>query len=278
MKFFKAQPSSATLLIYGASGTAQFTLTAGNPRALGMRNVSLLQDRARDVTTLVRRIKGAVSCGFRLDGGDVLLLGVPVAEPEQQSGRDGLCVVYVVHVSHHRLASPIFFMYMLFILNGHLARAIGSSNSSFEITAEDYTKLLQRQGSDELIALVSDQTGKISQFFTNVFNSMSRRGRRSFSASSKAGNLADYYKNPYSELCIRTASLIRNSRRINFCYYISYSQATLEDPRFPILRYPHLRAGYCSPTVSGLILSYSISRRRGLPVEMHGNFVTPKRD
>lgn len=278
MKLFSTRPVVITLLVYGFSRTAQFTLTAGHPGDIGPLGRDFLMARAKDVTTLVRRVDSIASCAFRLDGGDALLLGIPAAEPERVSRRYGLCVVYAVHVSRHKLASAAFLAYMLSALNSYIAQSLDRTSPGPDGVASEYTRLLQEPAGDEAIAFVSDITQTASLFYTSILRGIRRR-HGTVSAIKRLVNpdtrsSGNGYASAYTAVCLQAANSISTSRRIQFCYYIPQSLDAIRGSRVPFLPPLHLRVNIFHLLGKGIIIGHSFNRRRGLPVEMHDSHVT----
>ena len=273
MKLSLRKQPTATVLIYGFSRTAQFTLIAGNPAAICLRDRDFLKDRATDITTLVRAAGNIASSGFRLGGGDTLLLGIPVAEPEHLSGRQGLCIVYAIHVSRHKLASATLLTNMLSALNTYIAQALGGAPSTPNAIATEYTRILQEQTNSEVIAFASEIAEKVSLLFTDILGCIPRHRRQTSPIQRLLGLNGIVQDNgltgPCAALCIQAARHIGASRKVQFCYYLPYSPQIFRNARIPAFHPLYARINtYCLLT-GGIILGHSFRRRRGLPMELH---------
>ena len=275
MKLSLRKPSTVTMLVYGFSRTAQFTLIAGNSTTICLRDRDFLKDRATDISTLVRAVGSIASSGFRLGGGDTLLLGIPAAQPERLSGRQGLCIVYAVHISRHKHASAALLMNMLSALNTYIGQALGGTYSTPHSIATEYTRLLQEQPSGEVVTFASEIVERISLLFTDILNGFGRHRRQTPPVQCLPGlsRIAQDRApvNPYTTVCVQAARHISASRKVQFCYYLPHSPQIFRNARIPAFHPLRVRINTYCLLREGIILGHSFRRRSGLPIELHGS-------
>jgi hypothetical protein len=165
---------SVTMLVFGFAGAAQFSITAGSASVLSEDKIALLQRRASEIVTISQKICNIVSSAFRLGRGEVLMLGIPVAEPEQASGRKGLCVVFAVFVAKRRVASPAMLVQMIASLELAMAQVRHGSHTDPDTTADLYTKYLQAGDDDGYLDSVSRTAQDLSLIFTSILSARAR--------------------------------------------------------------------------------------------------------
>jgi hypothetical protein len=228
-------PVSVTMLIFGFAEAAQFSVTAGNASALSEKEIAALRRRASDIVTLSQSARHIVSSAFRLGRGDVVMLGIPVAEPEKASGRRGLCVVFTVFVSRHGAASSAVLVQMLACLELTAAQAFQDPYINPAATADSYTRLLQRHEDDQSLDSISIATKELSLIFTSILSAQSwwRGSMPFFRRSVDSGGLK--INDPESAVYYTVASEALNRRRVSrkgrLCYYLPLTPQMVERMR-----------------------------------------------
>ena len=225
-------PVDVTMLVFGFAGAAQFSITAGSTSALPEGEIATLQHRASDIATLSQSLRHIASAAFRLGRGEVLMLGIPVAEPEKATGRRGLCVVFTVFVSRRRVASSAMLVQMLACLELAVAQACQGPYIDPSVTADLYTKRLQRRDDDSSLDSVSRATEELSLIFTYILSAQSwwRRRipvlRRSVDSGGLTVNNSD--SAVYFAVASEAVKHRRVSRKGQLCYYVPLAPQMVE--------------------------------------------------
>jgi hypothetical protein len=152
------------------------------------------------------------------------MLGIPVTEPEQATGRRGLCVVFTVFVSRRRVASPAMLVQMLASLDLAVAKACSSSYTSPSVTATILTQFLQRHNDESALDSVRRVTVELSLLFTSILRPPPRYYNRISPFSRRVDVVGSTFNNssssPYYAVCAQAAKRIRASRKGQLCYYL----------------------------------------------------------
>jgi hypothetical protein len=160
------------------------------------------------------------------------MLGIPVAEPEKASGRRGLCVVFTVFVSRRRVASSAMLVQMLACLELAVAQACQGPYIDPSVTADLYTKRLQRRDNDTSLDSVSRATEELSLIFTSILSAQSwwRRRvpffRRSVDSDGVTINNSD--SAVYYAVTSEAVKRRRVSRKGQLCYYLPLTLQMVE--------------------------------------------------
>jgi hypothetical protein len=225
-------PVNVIMLVFGFAGAAQFSITAGNISALPEGEIETLQHRASDIVTLSQSGCHIVSSAFRLGRGEVLMLGIPVAEPEKASGRNGLCVVFTVFVSRRQVASSAMLVQMLACLELAVAQECQDPYVDPSVTADLYTRRLQRREDDPSIDSASRATEEISLIFTKIlsvqswWHRMVPFSRRSVDSDGVTVNNSD--SEVYYAVASEAVKRRRISRKGQICYYLPLTSQMVE--------------------------------------------------
>ena len=216
-------------LIFGFAQAAQFSLTAGNFSHLSQQEIDHLRRCATKTMTMTRAMNQMVSTGFRLRRGEVLMLAIPVAEPEQASARRGLCVIFAVYVSRRRVASAPMMVQMLASLELAAGEACSGGYVNPMMTATAFTQLLQRHNYDPLIASVDKAAEDLSILFTSILRPKARwltRALNLFHPVRPMGRTANNLSSsPYYLACSLVADRSRRAQRGYLCYYHLLTQS-----------------------------------------------------
>jgi hypothetical protein len=248
---FHTTRPSATILIYAFARTAQFSLTAGNVSAFRPREIEILARRAADLARLVKAVDNVASSGFRLGAGTVLMLGIPVTQAEQISGRQGLCVIYAVYARQRRRSSAGLLINMISAFSTNLGMAISGTYMDPARTADAYTRLLQTNDDITTIELTAFVADRLSAILAAIVAGAPQR---------HPTHPADHY----SAVCTQAARAIRTGQ-VQFCYYIQYSPKTLNSTQIPAPPLLPTRIRSSSFLPDGIILGHSFRRSEGLP-------------
>ncbi|TMR04992.1 hypothetical protein ETD83_07220 [Actinomadura soli] len=162
------------MVIYGFARDAQFSLVAGEPVVLSQRKANALQLRVGEVSSRTQNAGSVVGSGFPLGRGEVLLFGIPVAEPEAATSRHGLSVVFGVHVSRRRAASPELLVQMIAALELAVAHCCSGAYAGPVATATTLTQLLQRRNDDESLDVVREITLHLSAVYSLLLGGRNR--------------------------------------------------------------------------------------------------------
>jgi hypothetical protein len=214
------------MLIFGFAQVAQFSITAGNTSALRPADIAFLHQRAIDITKLTRAVSHVISSAFRLGTGEVLMLGIPVAEPEHTSDRRGLCVVFTVFVSRKQVASPGMLVQMLASLELAVGQSCHSSYTNPIMTATAYTQLLQRRNDDLTLESISNTTEELSLLFTSMLKSKAQRRRKLIlphPIDPKGSTVNNSLSFTHYATAFQAASRLGTSRTGELCYYLPFN-------------------------------------------------------
>lgn len=255
---FRPKQQAAKILVYAFSRTAQFSLTAGDASAFRPREIEILAARAADLARLMEAVGNIASSGFRLGNGTVLMLGVPVSQLEQSSGRRGLCVVYAAYAERRQRSSAELLVNMISAFSASLSMAISGTYMDPARTADAYTKLLQNNDNLAATDLAESITAGLSTIVASLAKGVSQK---------HSSNPADYY----SAVSRQAASTIRTGR-VQFCYYIHFSPKVIRSLDLSTLPLPSAQIRSSSFLPYGIILGYSFRSRTGLPAQLS---VTP---
>lgn len=214
------------MLVFGFARAAQFSITAGNTSALRPADIAAIQQRAVDIAKLTQAVRQVVSSAFRLGSGEVLLLGIPVAEPERATDRRGLCVAIAVFVSRRRVSSAAMLVQMLASLELAIAETCHGSYTNPSVTATVYTQLLQRRNDDSALNSVSSVTKQLSLLYSSMLKVEARRRRRKFqffhSMYPKGSTLNNVLSVPHYAVSFQAATRLKASRTGALCYYLPF--------------------------------------------------------
>lgn len=229
-------PVSARLLVYAFAEVAQFSIVAGDTSALAGDELQHLNRNAGEVATVTQAVRNAVALRYSAKHGQVLMLGVPVEEPEKASGRRGLCVVFVAYVSRRRVVAPAILAQMITSLEQAISDVCSIPCGGFVMAATALTQLLQRHNDDTALAAISTVTDDLSDLFTSIL--YSRYGRLRNILTLTGEPLPDYrifntaVAGQYYAVLTIASTVASESRGARIYYYIPLSSG-LGERRLP---------------------------------------------
>jgi hypothetical protein len=216
---------TVTLLVYGFSHSAQFENLAGDVSGFSQRERGILYARAAQLSEIVHVTRWVASSGFRLGKGEVLMFGIPVDEPEEASGRMGLCAVYAVYVSRRRLAAPAMLVQMVAVLDLIVANVCSGSYDGPASSASILTRFLQRYDARSMTDSLKIAAGRYSYIFSSILSPYGRMPRRAITRLRPVTPIGNTFNNRFSDpdyaVCRQAAARIKSSKRASVCYYVS---------------------------------------------------------
>ncbi len=227
-KMRSQQPAvGCVLVVLAYSSITQFDLAVGDETTLSLAERETLVHRGAGLTILTRNTGNTVGAAFRLRRGTVLMLAVPVPEPEAKTNRHGLSAVFAVF-ARHRVVPPELLTQILAALDLTISEICMGYYINPTMTANALTQLLQRRNDKAALDAASRVTTRLSAVFTPLLRSRTRRTARIVAAFGRSSQIGSTLNNdpgtsPHYAVATQAAFRMRTTRKDQICHYLPFS-------------------------------------------------------